>query len=696
MTIKSIRIENLLSFDELIIKDIKDINCVIGRNNTGKSNLLKLLKYFYNKLDDTRCVPPELNCKYSSIGTITIEYDLTRIKSIVTSSRDGKTDFFKHIYNNFFKGEPIGDAKKFFPSSDKDMLFKLKLTINSDDSTYWSTSNGNILKLISYLFPFFEVETRHIDLYDWDKIWMLVSRLKSFKVDKIKSEEIIEFIDDKISGNSHAYKDYVSKVQDITKASRYSYREKVLNYVRIGIKGQKFLIDGNELTTQSDGTNSYQYLEIFMNLLISLTRREYISPILYIDEPETGLHPKANESLIYNLYKVYSSFEKTGTEFEKGKYATPYPKMFFSTHSPNITKYIIKLFLEKQKILHFSKNEKGNTKVATMNSYHKDHRFLNIFSDNEARVYFSDYILFVEGETELEAFSNLKLTSKFPSLSKIEIYKGSSNVYLENINPNYSKASIPFIYLFDLDKAIQFELQNNEAKIILQKNGNLFSLKPEQLKKDINFYQKGYNEDYRLRAKKANDILEFEGAKVSFNSKSLAFEGNTEIEITNLIEDIRKHLSDKGMIFLNTTFEGCLINSSSLPIFLSWLKQAYGINIVDILDRIKKCRYITPSLIAVNLRLIFNGKSEVLAQYKTITKGKKKYSHAHRILMLTERHIIPMSYKTDKTSGWVTKFIDFSIDYIDKNKGESSFERSFNSYFPELYGIISRLRPDRI
>ncbi|MEI8613561.1 AAA family ATPase [Shewanella sp. PP-He15 brown] len=51
MTIQSIKITNLLSFDELEVKDLKDMNCIVGRNNVGKSNLLKALKFFYNKLD---------------------------------------------------------------------------------------------------------------------------------------------------------------------------------------------------------------------------------------------------------------------------------------------------------------------------------------------------------------------------------------------------------------------------------------------------------------------------------------------------------------------------------------------------------------------------------------------------------------------------------------------------------------------
>ncbi|EBU7006558.1 ATP-binding protein, partial [Salmonella enterica subsp. enterica serovar Kintambo] len=73
---------------------------------------------------------------------------------------------------------------------------------------------------------------------------------------------------------------------------------KVLNYVKVGLDGQTFQIDGKKLEIQSDGTNSFKYIEIFLSLLISLTRRDYITPIVFIDEPEIGLHPKKSEQLI--------------------------------------------------------------------------------------------------------------------------------------------------------------------------------------------------------------------------------------------------------------------------------------------------------------------------------------------------------------------------------------------------------------
>ncbi|EDT9504160.1 ATP-binding protein, partial [Salmonella enterica] len=79
MTIQKIKITNLLSFDEIEIDELNDINCIVGRNNVGKSNLLKTLKFFYNKLEGKEELPPRLNSNYSYKGTISITFDTTRI-----------------------------------------------------------------------------------------------------------------------------------------------------------------------------------------------------------------------------------------------------------------------------------------------------------------------------------------------------------------------------------------------------------------------------------------------------------------------------------------------------------------------------------------------------------------------------------------------------------------------------------------
>ena len=104
MAIKSIRIKNILSFDDFYISDLRDINCIVGRNNTGKTNLLKTIDYFYSKLSDDNVVSLPLFSKYTSTGSITITYDTERIKSVVSSNKN-KSDYQKNIYKSLFKSE---------------------------------------------------------------------------------------------------------------------------------------------------------------------------------------------------------------------------------------------------------------------------------------------------------------------------------------------------------------------------------------------------------------------------------------------------------------------------------------------------------------------------------------------------------------------------------------------------------------
>ncbi|MBL5898859.1 retron Eco8 family effector endonuclease [Lelliottia amnigena] len=697
MSIKSIKINNLLSYNELYINEIRELNCVIGKNNSGKSNLLKLLRFFYQKIEGRKVLTPSLNSNYSSFGSITIEYDLSRIKKIVTSSRSKKTDFIKHIYNTFFNDPLQKDILHLGASDTSSNYIKITLIINKDESTKWLIKDDKKIKLIGYLFPYFEIEARHIDLYDWDKLWLLVSRLKSFKVEKLKTDELVDYIDSRISENSLGYKDYISKIQEITKTTKYSYREKVLNFVKIGIKGQTFNIEGRELDTQSDGTNSFEFISIFLKLLISLTRREFISPVVFIDEPETGLHPKACEELMLKLYDSFSYFGKTTSVREKGKYATPYPKIFFSTHSPHITKITLKMFKEKQQVLHFTKDTHNNTVFSYMRSHFKDEKFINTFSDNESRLFFGNYILFVEGETEIEAFSNRMLIKHFNFIDKVDIYKTSSTVNLFNLNPNINNASIPFLYLFDLDKAFEFNFSSGKAKINLKKNGDLYSFKKPQVDEEINRYQKGYSSEYKQITRSLKDIALLNNAEFDYDVNTHFFTDSSKLIVDKLTQAISTYSAKKNIVFLSTTFEGCLINEHSADLFYRWLNHEYGIDVKKIINRISSSQTISERILISFLRVIFNGKSEILTKFGQIDakdKSTNRYTHnsARRLLKLTERSFLKFGEKTDKTSGWITKYLNFAIKEIENSAQDESFERKFSIFFPELFSIIHRLR----
>jgi predicted ATP-dependent endonuclease of OLD family len=706
VSIKSIKIKNLLSFDELIINDFKDINCIVGINNSGKSNLLKLIRFFYNKLEGKRELPPTLNSNYSTFGTITIVYDTSRIKKIVTSETNkGKSAFFKHIYNVLFKEkEEKGNIFSLIDREDKDKnsTYELTLQINSDDSTKWSTKNKNVLNVINYLYPFFDIETRHIDLYDWNKLWIIVSRLKSFNINKLKQDKIVKIFNDSLSHDSNSYKEYIKKIDNAMQTNKYSYREKVLNYVKAGLKGQTFLIDEQSLEMQSDGTNSHRFIEIALELLISLTRRDYINPTIYIDEPEIGLHPKRNEELIYKLYDVYSSYKKTKEIKEKGRYKTPYPNIIFSTHSPNIVKEVIKLFEDNQQILHFSKDKKDNTIVQKMNSTYKDKRFLNIFSDNEARLFFSNFILFVEGETELEIFGNKKLLDRFPKLKKIDVYKSSSNVLGSYINPSYSNTAIPYLFLFDADKIYSFKRDSSDPKIrklsFENKNKNLYRLpdgkqeNEQEIDRLISKYKKGFNKKYK---DKLENILKLKAIyKKEFTFNKLSFKINEADEYRESIRIIQKYLDDYNVRFVHTTIEEILINMSSKKLFFNWLKNQHRIKKANFTKRnTTKRRFITDDLLVEYFRLLFDGKMETLVSYKQII-DKKNLHQSKRLLKFISKKL----KKQDKTSGWATDFLNFVIDKIENSlvstetkEREKEFREKFKQNFGELYDIITHI-----
>ncbi|MFK2822072.1 retron Eco8 family effector endonuclease [Arcobacter sp. YIC-80] len=343
MSISKIEITNLLSFDKLTIDDFREINCIVGMNNVGKSNFLKLIQFYYLKLDKKRALPPKLNNNYTPYGTITITYNLEEIRNIVTRKRNnGKSDIFPAIFNTFFSDKSFLNLLNNMSnininSSTNDKTdYKLTLFINKDESIYWSTNDREILKFINYLYPFFYINTRKIDLHDWSYLWEMISKIKTYKIKKVKQKDFLSFIDNQMKEDTNEinskYSDDIKKFQNIINRygldlSNYSFNEKIINLIKTGLDGHDFNFHGEEIDIQSDGTNSSNYLQIFISLMLILSRREYIIPALYIDEPEIGLHPKKSEEFIYNIYNIFEELNVNNSKKQ-------YPHILISTHSP--------------------------------------------------------------------------------------------------------------------------------------------------------------------------------------------------------------------------------------------------------------------------------------------------------------------------------------------------------------------------
>lgn len=737
MGIKSIRIKNILSFDDVYIDNFEDFNLIIGRNNSGKSNLLKVFKYFYEKLDEQRSIPLTLNSNYTPSGTITITYDTTRIKKIVTSTNNNSR-FHKHIYNTLFKDTNKSKITTLFSPERKkrNSEYSLTLTISNDDSISWSTKDKKLLSLIKIIYPFFYIDTRRMDLYNWEDIWRIISSINSFNFQKISEDEILNFLDENISAREGDYKKYINRITDVIDTKPYTYKEKVINYIRIAIKGHIFTNSGEDISYQSDGTNSHKYIETIIKLLISLSRTEFITPTIYIDEPEIGLHPKLGEQFITTIYTTYNRYKKTAPEKEIGKYSTPYPCLIFSTHAPNILKQTIKLFSTDQQVLHFSKKNKKTTKVSKIKSQYTDLRFINMFSDNEARLFFSEYILFVEGSTEMEVFQNSLLSKIYPVLGRIDIY-ASDDVMLRNINPTYSRTAIPFLIIKDIDKVIKLDYKSE----ILSLNGDI-SLVNKMIRGGcLNFY----NPFSTRKINFAKEIISTDKSKQELSVNGLFFK---TFRIESFVRNINRLLKSSNLSYMVTTIEGSLINEHSLKYFYKWichivlyqldvnnenpkkmfagLMKTYNIrngsiNILNSAFRLsnnlsqlepaeqilalkikKRALFLIKKniqndfndvkVITTLFRLLFGGKTSTLISLEmnlkknclridpSITTKIKEYKN-HEL-----KFLVPY---TTKTSGWVTSFLDFTINKLAEENANMLIE-NLRFLFPEIISIIEQ------
>lgn len=689
MSIKSIKIKNLLSFDELIIDNFEDINCIVGKNNTGKSNLLKIIRFFYLKLDRKRELPPKLYSNYSAFGTITITYSISyRIKQYLESK-------IKALES---EDDSVGKMKILaIKEIIKETMYSLTLKIYSNDSIEWSTENKEILIRISHLYPFFDIEARHIDLYNWDKLWDIISSLKSFNLTKLEKN-----IFNNGEKKNKEFDSFINLINENIDTRKYTYGNQLLAFIKARIKGDRFIIGEDDLTTQSDGTNAHKFIESSLKLLLVLTKREFITPIIYVDEPEIGLHPKKNEELIESVYTTYIT-EKRTTE--------DYPTIIFATHSPNIVKQVIKLFDKNQQILHFSKEDKKPTIVQKMNSQYADKRFLNVFSDNEARLFFSNFILFVEGATELEIFCNKSLLEKFSKLKDMDVYP-TDEVVLKYINPSYSNTAIPYLVIYDIDKI--FEINLNNKKIVFKNEVIKFSdLKKKYKKSYPNFKNKSEKYEVLTSTKLYFDIVENSKLKIKENIFIEGIEYKDKFYNYNSLIDFgnREIFNDTSRFFNHTTIEELLINDKTITIFKKWIylyvldaeinthklknapiqvkfkkKKTVRINLKKII--LDSSIYFSENEKRVALFLVlFGGKTQTLKKSKNVDNLFKEELTKIQENIQTNFPMFQLLFS--KTSGWTTYFLNYAIKHIDKNRGENEFRDEFKKYFGELYDIIS-------
>jgi hypothetical protein len=106
--------------------------------------------------------------------------------------------------------------------------------------------------------------------------------------------------------------------------------------------------------------------------------------------------------------------------------------------------------------------------------------------------------------------------------------------------------------------------------------------------------------------------------------------------------------------------------------------------------KLNQRRYLTEEVLISYFRVLFEGKFETQIDYKKLIDSKNNFKS--KFLLKTLNKYIK---KQDKTSGWTTKFLNYSLNEIEKRltkndiqERNKEFRDLFQQNFGELFDII--------
>ncbi len=159
MSIKRVEINNFKSLNNIKL-DIQSLNCLIGENGAGKTNVLNALKYYYENIIEVNISNSNFDDKniYNDKLEISITYDLSRIKKILSSQN---TSVFNQKIDQYILKNLVNNN------------ITLKMIQNKSGSIIWNYPY-EVRSLIQYLHPFYFIDSRNINLTNWNDLWRII------------------------------------------------------------------------------------------------------------------------------------------------------------------------------------------------------------------------------------------------------------------------------------------------------------------------------------------------------------------------------------------------------------------------------------------------------------------------------------------------------------------------------------------
>lgn len=639
MGITKIAFENVKSLSGSFL-NTKSLNVLIGTNGAGKSNIEKYINYFYKNLLSSN-VNPDIFDKmnpYNDYAKISITYSLT--------------EFFSNKINR--RKDIFIDIKE--ELDEKDELV-LELIQYKDNRIEWNYSY-EIRKIIKYLFPIYFIDTRNLNVLDWDIVWDIIGDLGQSRSEV--EDGLIESLNkvlEEIYGEKHLESYDLLKSEFESNGygiKSYNNKDVFKQLYKLKFNGERFIYKNNHLEFYSNGSNSYNYIKLFYQVLKKLHLNKIKTPIIILDEPEIGLHPNLIDEFI-NLILL-----------DSGRIQT-----ILSTHSPRLVKNA--MILDKANIFQIT-YDKYKTQIRKVENINKE-KLKKVISDKEASYYFAKGIIFVEGISEYELFTHPVLRKRFPILKEIEIFSyNSNNISLDVSHPVQRKLNIPYLLLLDLDKILTY---NKALKMFDITGDNYNPLKNDDIEEKEKYHYGNLRKLGMVR-KRIQGISQ--KAKFKYNPYNFCFNDGLFDEFIDLV---KSYCISYNVYPVSTTIEGVLVNEENYRVFYSWLTRKKS-NYMGKKDLKNLWTVSTNKFYRLNiLRQIVDGKMEPLFTLKkrglleevTDQNLKDAYTKALKLP------------KLDKGSGWVSNFLN-DVNAVLKKTNQLS---KFNSLFPELVDIIETM-----
>lgn len=635
----------------------------LGKNGTGKSTLFYAVQYFFSKLNkqySDDLVIDSVN-PYVQTSTITLSFNL---KSIIKRTK----------YNPELSQiiSCIHEYQETFLCGSSDVL-SITMTQYRDGRISWNIDKKyreKILNAIKRFFPVYFINVRNLDLQSWDKLWDIIGDLLMSVPQE--SEEHLEKLDEafsKIYGDRYSKSkqkiEETFKKENIT-LDQYNFSSRFKDVFKLRFGGEQFEFNERNLDYYSDGTNSFKYLKLLISLIPYVSELSCKFPLVMIDEPEIGLHSAFITELVECIR--HNIQDKA--------------LLLFTTHSPKVIEELTNQEIEYT--LYRTSEHRLHTVFKKLNlQWLKEGN--HTVSIKETECYFSDYLVYVEGESEVQLFQNKYLRRLFPKLRKIHFYPaGSDNQKMHNVNSDGLNLGIEYRIVIDMDKVI-----------CLTKDKTGFELKQDPLNPLLNFtskqfdfydYPRHVSMSYEHELKKKIDIL----LKKKYDTLNKDY---IEDENFNQVMRLIQLFCFRNRTIVNwSTIEGELITYENIEIFIEFLKMKLT-NIVGYKD--EHGRYVEKKCESSVLRKL----NRILLLEDVKQKAVLLlYSCNGKLEMIGNKPAHPFSEIKQgviggKAGGWINDWLTYYFEKYMRIESVSELEakNEFIKHFPGLSRTLQEL-----